>query len=261
MILSTLRTASILSLVILATTAIPLTPRADCDRSVLSSAADAYITAQTTGSLSALQPFLASNHTYEENNVDISASSGVLSKPLKIDHRRTNYDLVACATYTELISASGPFVIGTQIRHWPDGKISSIDTIASTTGSWLFNATKTLEYVKQEAWTPLPSALRSARSVIQAAGDAYLDMWSSATSSELVPWGTPCVRLEGSAYTGKGSPDDSCKPGIPSNHNQKPNTRRRYVVDEEMGSVSIFCVWEHMVRISSFLLVDGIGEF
>lgn len=113
--------------------------------------------------------------------------------------------------------------------------------------------------MKQEVWTPLPAAQRSARGVIQDAGDAYLDMWSSATSSELVPWGTPCVRLEGSSYTGKGSPDDSCKPGIPSNHNQKPNSRRRYVIDEEMGTVSIFCVWEHMVRIFGFLSVDGAG--
>jgi hypothetical protein len=53
--------------------------------------------------------------------------------------------------------------------------------------------------------------------------------------------------LEGSAYTGRGQPDDSCKAGIPSNHNQAPNTRRRYVIDEAMGSVTIFCVWEHMM--------------
>ena len=56
------------------------------------------------------------------------------------------------------------------------------------------------------------------------------------------------MRLEGSAYTGKGAPDDSCQPGIPSNHNQAPNTHRRYVIDQEMGSVSIFCVWEHMMN-------------
>lgn len=67
------------------------------------------------------------------------------------------------------------------------------------------------------------------------------------------------MRLEGSAYTGSGSANDSCKPGIPSNHSQAPNTRRRYVIDEEMGSVSIFNVWEHMVCIFCVSLVRFVG--
>ncbi|KAJ4356627.1 uncharacterized protein N0V89_004663 [Didymosphaeria variabile] len=244
-----------------ASSAAPLA-QAACDRTILTQAADAYIAAQTAGSLTPLQPMLATPWLYTENNKNISTTSSVLSKKLTIDHRRTNYDLVTCATYTELIAATGPYVIGTQIRHGADGKVSSIDTIASTTGSWLFNATKTLEYVKAEdpGWTPLPASAQSSREVIQAAGDAYLDMWSDAHAHEKVPWGTPCVRLEGSAYTGKGMANDSCQPGIPSNHNQAPNTRRRYVIDEEMGSVSVFCVWEHMVSLCFFLLFWMIGR-
>ncbi|PSN66555.1 hypothetical protein BS50DRAFT_601397 [Corynespora cassiicola Philippines] len=218
-----------------------------CDRAILAEAADAYVVAQTTGSIEPLQKVLAGNWTYEENNVKKEYAAGVLRKALKLDHRRTNYDLVTCATYTELIAASGPYVIGAQIRHSGDGKVDYIDTIVTTTNSWLFNATKTLEYVKQEKWGPIPPENRDTRETIKAAGDAYMDMWSSATAHEKVPWGTPCVRLEGSAYTGKGNADDSCRPGIPSNHSQAPNTRRRYVIDEEMGSVSIFCVWEHMM--------------
>jgi hypothetical protein len=223
-----------------------------CDRAVLTVAADAYIAAQRAGSLDPLKPVLAASWTYTENNKNISTTSSVLSKKLTIDHRRTNYDLVNCATYTEVVAASGPYVIGTQIRHAADGRVSSIDTVASTTGSWLFNATKTLEYVKAEdaGWNPLPASAQSTREVIQSAGDAYLDMWSDAHAHEKVPWGTPCVRLEGSAYTGKGLANDSCQPGIPNNHSQAPNTRRRYVIDQEMGSVSIFCVWEHMVSLS-----------
>lgn len=230
------------------TNAAPLA-QAPCDRTVLTQAADAYVAAQTAGSLAPLQPVLATSWIYTQNNKNISASTGVLSTALDIDHRRTNYDLVTCATYTEIISAKGPYVIGTQIRHDVDGQVTSIDSVASTTGSWLFNATKTLEYVKKEdpGWKPLPVSAQSSREVIQAAGDAYMDMWSDAHAHEKVPWGTPCVRLEGSAYTGKGQANDSCQPGIPSNHSQAPNTHRRYVIDEEMGSVSIFCVWEHMV--------------
>jgi hypothetical protein len=220
-----------------------------CDRAALIVAADAYTAAQTAGSLDPLKSVLAASWTYTENNKNISTTSSVLSKKSTIDHRRTNYDLVACATYTEVIAASRPYVIGTQIRHAADGRVSSIDTVASTTGSWFFNATKTLEYVKAEeaGWKPLPVPAQSTREIIQTAGDAYLDMWSDAHAHEKVPWGTPCVRLEGSAYTGKGLANDSCQPGIPNNHSQAPNTRRRYVVDQEMGSVSIFCVWEHTV--------------
>ncbi|KAF2706028.1 hypothetical protein K504DRAFT_387264 [Pleomassaria siparia CBS 279.74] len=242
------RASIALNTLIVSALAIPYSPAVDCDRAALSEAADAYITAQTTGSLDPLQKLLSSNWTYLENNKATTPTTSVLHKALKIDHRRTNYDLVACATYTELISTTGPYTLATQIRHGADKKkIASIDTIAATTGAWLFNATKTLGYVKQESWPPIPPANRDSRAVIQAAGDAYLDMWSSTTADKLVPWGTPCVRLEGSAYTGSGSANDSCKPGIPSNHSQAPNTHRRYVIDEDMGSVSIFCVWEHMM--------------
>ncbi|KAK0615742.1 hypothetical protein B0T17DRAFT_510320 [Bombardia bombarda] len=227
----------------------------NCSRAILLDAADAYVLAQTSGKVDQLQRMLRSSWTYtENNNASADVTKGVLRKALKIDHRRTNLDLVACASYTELVSASdaaNPYVIGTQIRHNTTAgsrqETLSIDTIASTTNSWLFDAKKTLQYVNQEKWTAIPEAQWDSRAAIQAAGDAYLDMWSNATAHEAVPWGTPCVRLEGSAYTGTGKADDSCKPGIPSNHNQAPNTHRRYVIDQEMGSVSVFCVWEHMM--------------
>lgn len=223
---------------------------AACNRSALIEAADAYIASQTAGQLTAIQALLASNWTYQENNKKIDVKTGVISKALKIDHQRTNVDMTTCATYSEIIStadASNQYVIGTQIHHDQDMKVKLIDTIASTKNSWLFDAKKTLQYVQQEKWDIIPEGKRDSRAAIQAAGDAYLDMWSNATAANAVPWGTPCVRLEGSAYTGTGKEDDSCKPGIPSNHNQAPNTHRRYVIDESMGSVSIFCVWEHMM--------------
>ncbi|CAK7201941.1 hypothetical protein SEUCBS139899_004657 [Sporothrix eucalyptigena] len=226
-----------------------------CNQTAMAAAADAYIAAQTAGQLAPLLAVTAANWTYIENNKDISlagsTAGSILAKALKVDHRRTNYDITACATYTELVSASdpdNPYVIGTQIRH-AGQQVVSVDSIVSTTGAWLFDAKKTLEHILQENWTTiLPASARDTRSVLQAAGDAYLDMWSNATASAAVPWGTPCTRLEGSAYTGHNRPDDSCKAGIPSNHNQAPNTHRRYVIDETMGSVSVFCVWEHMMN-------------
>jgi hypothetical protein len=246
------RACATLSAIATVVAGMPLvTVASDCNRTALLEAADAYVAAQVAGQLDPLQEVLDGNWTYQENNKVMDAKNGVLSKALKkIDHRRTNVDTTACATYSELIIAdsANPYVIGTQIRHSVAGvKVSMIDSIVSTTNSWLFDAKKTLQYVQQENWDPIPEGKRDNRTAIQAAGDAYLDMWSNATASNAVPWGTPCTRLEGSAYTGKGKADDSCKPGIPSNHNQAPNTHRRYVIDEAMGSVSIFCVWEHMM--------------
>jgi len=71
--------------------------------------------------------------------------------------------------------------------------------------------------------------------VIQAAADAYLDIFKDKTVK--VPWGTPCDRLEGGSYTGTGSATDSCNVGIPNNIDL---VNRRYVVDETLGTVDVF---------------------
>lgn len=222
-----------------------------CDRTSLLAAADAYVAAQTAGKLDTLSSLFAVNFTYQENNKVTDIAKGVLAAPLKLDHRRTTADTTLCATFTELISASGPkpYVIGTQIRQDPTNTsaITLIDTVASTTGSWAFDASKTLQYVLKENWDTLPETQRTSRTALRQTADAYLDMWSNATAADAVAWGTPCTRLEGSAYTGSGKPSDSCKPGIPSNHSQAPNTHRRYVIDETVGSCSVLCVWEHMM--------------
>ncbi|KAM7221780.1 hypothetical protein V8F06_002773 [Rhypophila decipiens] len=223
-----------------------------CTREALLKAADSYVAAQTTGKLDSLTSLLASNWTYEENAKVISVAKALISKPLKIDNRRSIVDTIACASFTELIvtDPANPHVIGTQLRHTPDGlSIRLIDSITSTTGAWLFNAKNTLEYARQEKWDPIPEDKRDKREFIKAAGDAYLDLWSDKDAVNRVPWanGAPCVRLEGGAYTGgPGKPVDTCKSGIPSNSSQAPNVRRRYVIDEVYGSVNIFNDWLHM---------------
>lgn len=225
---------------------------AECDRAKLLAAVDSYIASQTAGTLDSLLKITsASNFTYVENNKVTDPKAGVLTQKLKIDNRRTIADTIACATYTELIAASGPkpYVIGTQIRHDPATyAVTVVDTIASSTGSWVFNATKTLEYVLKEDWFPIPQNKWDSRDLLQLAADAYLDLWSDSTAKNKIPWGTPCTRLEGSAYTGKGLPNDSCTPGIPTNSNQAPNINRRYVIDQASGSCSVFCLWQHMMN-------------
>ena len=113
-----------------------------------------------------------------------------------------------------------------------------MQTIVTSTGDWLFNATGTLYYASHETpWDIIPSSSRDSRDVIKAAADAYLDLFKDKTVK--VPWGSPCARLEGGSYTGHipAQQSDSCNVGVPSGLDL---TNRRYVIDEETGEVDVF---------------------
>lgn len=209
--------------------AAPTASAVTCDRDFLKSQADAYIAAQIAGSASTVKT--ASAFTYTQNFKTATLASGILATPLKIDHNRSTYDTTQCATFTELIitDSKAPHVIGTQMR-FTDGVLSKMETLVTSTGDWLFNPTNTLKYVTAEDWSAIPEAQRDTRAVIQAAGDAYLDLFNDKTVN--VPWGTPCERVEGGNLF---SP--SCNVGVPTGIKQ---INRRYVVDEVVGSVDIF---------------------
>ena len=49
--------------------------------------------------------------------------------------------------------------------------------------------------------------------------------------------GNPCTRLEGSVYTGRGQPTDSCNVGVPENIDM---AERRYIIDPVVGAVAVF---------------------
>jgi hypothetical protein len=221
---------------------------ADCDRAALATAVDHYVSTRSTG-LTSYLPFLADTASYVENNKQTDIKSGLLSQSMTLAHNRSTIDTVACATYTELIvtDPAKSYVIGTQIHYAANDsmKATLVDSVVSTTGSWQFNASKTLSYVLKEDWGTIPADKRDTRAAILAAADAYLDLWGDKSKTTVVPWGTPCDRLEGSAYTGKGTEADSCNVGIP-NGNYPPNTERRYVIDETVGSANVLCVFQTM---------------
>ncbi|KAI1484526.1 hypothetical protein F5X96DRAFT_692688 [Biscogniauxia mediterranea] len=213
---------------------------AQCSREMLKNATDQYVAAQTSGSRGALTYLLASNATYTENAQAVDISSGVLSRAVRPDRARSVHDTARCATFTELIAATGtehPYVIGTRMAFAAGGRVASVDSVVTDAGDWLFNATGYLYWSGREAWDPIPEAERDSREAIQAAGDAYFDRFGDEAVS--VPFGTPCARLEGGAYTdadGAGT-DNTCSLGLPSTIKV---ANRRYVVDEEMGVVDIF---------------------
>ncbi len=235
------------------TAAAPAVAAADCSREQLIAAADTYVAAQQSGSLDELQKLFSADVKYRQNNKDTDFKTGLLSKGLKLDHNRTTADNTACASFTELISTAGPYVVGTQLRH-DGGKISLVDSIVATTGDWAFNAGKTLGYVAPEDWGVLDPSKRSSRDVLKAAGDAYLDMWSNGTSINAVPWGTPCARTEGSAHV-----TPSCKSGAPSGGSSSMKiSDRRYVIDEEIGSCNVLCAFGgRMPDSHEFRLIEG----
>jgi hypothetical protein len=225
------------SSVLLAFVALAATALADCNRDMLKDATAKYIAAQTSGQMGGFAA-LANNVNYTENEQPVSIATGVMSQPIKIDHSRSIHDPVGCATFTEIIAATQahPYVIGTRML-FADNKITTIESIVTDAGDWAFNATGYLYWNSIEtSWDPIPADKRDSREVIKAAGDAYFNRFNNA--SFVVPWGTPCARLEGGAYTGgRNLNGNTCNLGLPSTLTV---TNRRYVVDEEMGAVDIF---------------------
>lgn len=220
---------------------------AECTRESLLAAAESYLAAQTSGSIDALN-LSTTNFTYQQNNKKADIKTGILTQALKIDLNRTTADPVECASYTLLISSTGskPYVISTQIRHTDTdaatATITSIDSIIATTGDLFFNAAQTLSYIQKENWGPLPDASgpepRANRTELKRVGDAYLDMWTDARAADSIPWGTDCERVEGSALT------RPCGASLPRGGSATNNGNRRYVIDEEVGSVEVLCSFD-----------------
>jgi hypothetical protein len=209
-----------------------------CARGGLQRAVDLYVAAQTKGDTSGLP--LAAGLGYYENAVPVDINAGLIKKPLVIDHHRSLLDTASCQTFTEAIvtDKQTPYVLGTRLRVNHD-KIAEIEILWTTTGYWLFNADNYLKYSSTEKWEPIPAEQRDTRDTLVGAANAYLDAFLEGKIDQ-VPWGFPCVRIEGGAYTGKGSPADSCEVGVPSGVNI---ANRRFVVDEVLGSVVAFCTF------------------
>ena len=209
-----------------------------CSREGLQRAADLYLAAQAKGDTAGLP--LATGVGYMENIAAADINKGLIRRPMKIDHHRSLLDPATCQTFTEVIvtNKEQPYVLGTRLRVNHD-KIAEIEILWTTTGYWLFNADSYLKYSSTEQWDTIPPDRRDTRGTLVAAANAYLDAFLEGRK-DLVPWGYPCNRTEGGAHTGNGSPTDSCDVGVPSGVNI---ANRRFIVDETIGSVAVFCTF------------------
>jgi hypothetical protein len=219
-----------------AETALQAAATTGCTRESLQGAVDKYVEALKKGTPS-LMP-LAAQVKYIERKKEVPLGQGVWQAPLVIDFNRSLLDVEICETFTEIISAtnSHPYVIGTRLKV-TDGKIAEIESLVSDKNDWLFNADNYLKYSSTEKWDILPAAQRSSRQVLIAVASDYFDIFQDYSAFNKVPWGVPCVRIEGGAYTNpKNAPDPSCTVGVPKGGGV-PMTNRRYIVDLDMGTV------------------------
>lgn len=209
-----------------------------CTRGGLQHAVDLYLAAQSKGDLTGLP--LAKGVGYWENIAPADIQKGFIKKPLKIDHHRSFFDTDSCQSFTESIvtDKAAPYVFATRLRVNHD-KIVDVEILWTTTGYWLFDADAYFKYSSTERWDPIPAEKRDTRGTLVRAANAYLDAFLE-KKIDLVPWGFPCVRVEGGAYTGKGSPSDSCEVGVPAGVNI---SNRRFIVDEVLGTVAVFCTF------------------
>ena len=221
---------------------------ASCDRERLKVMADQYRAAQAAGSvIMNMRPMGEWVNYYENFELSSMTFGGVIASPQKVDWDRSFYDTVLCRVYVESIitNPEKPYVLATMIRGTgspgsPAGTVGGFDVITSSTKDWLFDASKTLYYAQREDWSDIPEAQRNTRQELQAAADAYLNLFND--KSVKVPWGTPCARLEGGLYTSKAqpgslNPDDSCNVGVPENIDM---AERQYIIDPVVGAVAVF---------------------
>jgi hypothetical protein len=215
----------------------PLQDKPSCTRAQLKAATDAYVAGQKAGSLAGLP--LHEKAQFLENMTDVTQDKGLWNTKLPVAHAMSFHDDKRCKTFTEVIVTEGghQYVIGTRL-YMHDGKVIRVDSLVTDKGDWLFSANAYLKYTRQEDWTPLPAAQRTAPAEMIRGAHAYFDAFADKFTE--IPWGTPCARLEGGAYTNReGKPDASCNVGIPAGVLYINN--RDLLIDEEMGVINVFC--------------------
>ena len=233
------------------------TPPAVCTRADLQAAVDSYLAAQKSGDASKLA--FADKAVFKENMADVAKGDGLWNTALPVALSRSFLDATRCKTFTEVIVTQGdhPYVIGTRL-YVDNRKITRIDSLVTDKGDWLFNANAYLKYSGAEDWTAPKSGTHLSGQELINAANSYLDMFSDKFVK--TPWGRPCARLEGGAYTNRnGDPNATCEVGIPAGVLYIVN--RDYVVDEELGVINVFCRFGNsstgMPDSHTFRLVNG----
>jgi hypothetical protein len=234
----------------------PLQDRPTCTRDELKAATAAYVEAQRKGDISGL-PLDEKVHFLQDMQT-VERGAGLWNTALPIGNAMSFHDDKRCKTFTEVIVTEGakPYVIGTRL-YMHEGEVIRVDSLVTEQGHWLFNANAFLKYTRQENWEPLHEYQRTPPSEMIRGANAYLDGFADKFTD--IPWGVPCARLEGGAYTNRDNdPNASCEVGMP------PGvlyiTHRDYLIDEEMGVINVYCRFggrEEAPDSHTFRYIDG----
>jgi hypothetical protein len=238
----------------------PYAPQPDkpsCTRAELKAATDAYVAAQKAGDVSGMP--LDPKARYLENMQTVDKGKGLWNSKLPVADAISFHDPVRCKTFTQIIVNQGgkPYVIGTRL-YMNQGKILKVDSLVTHPGDWLFNANAYLTYSTKEDWKDLKPGQKTAPAEMIRGANAYLDSFADKFTE--VPWGTPCARLEGGAYTNReAKADASCNVGIPAGVLYIVN--RDYVIDPDKGVINVFCRFGNstsgMPDSHTFRYIDG----
>lgn len=215
---------------------VPLEDHPSCTVAELTAATDAYVAAQRKGDISGLA--FADKAHFLQNMDTVERDKGIWNTALKVDRATSFHDAQRCKTFTEVIVAdpAHPYVIGTRL-YLHNGHILRMESLVSQKGDWLFNANAYLKYSGAVDWGVAPPATRTSAADMIRGANAYFDAFSDKFTD--IPWGTPCARLEGGAYTDRDhDPKASCNIGIPPGVLYIVN--RDYLIDEEHGVINVW---------------------
>jgi hypothetical protein len=124
-------------------------------------------------------------------------------------------------------------------------EVTEVSALVTDDNDWLFDADNYAAVSSAEDWSEIPEADRDTREVLIAAGDAYFDLFSDKTV--VVPWNTPCTRLEGGAVT----TGDTCDVGVPDGITFSD---KHWIVDRVLGTATCMVLFagslpdSHMFR-------------
>ena len=233
----------------------PAAAQGQCTSESLQEMTDSWIAALEQGTMMTMQ--LGEWVDYSEN-FGRSSLGAFLDQPRTIEYKLELLDLTTCQVFVEAVvdSEIGKQIIATQFGAGFFG-VGGFQNIVTGPQDWLFDADAFTMHAKAEDWGTVPESDRLDRAGLIAAADAYLDRFSDPTVD--VPWGYPCTRIEGGAFTGRGEETDTCELGMPDEAGAIEIVERQYVVDVARQAVSVISKFgpDQLPDSHTFRMADG----
>jgi len=215
----------------------------DCTREDLAAATASLAAALEAGDSTLLTTDASA--TYIENHEPSEFGQGVWASAREIEFQRDFLDEDTCETFSEIMVTTGtPLVLGVRLT-LTGQEVSEVSALVSDEDDWLFDAANYAEVSSAEDWSEIPEADRDTRETLIDAGDAYLNLFSDKTV--VVPWNTPCTRLEGGQVT----TGDTCDVGVPDGITFSD---KHWIVDRVLGTATVMVLFagslpdSHMFR-------------